>query len=316
VNAHACPAPVLIGGAGPAGCALAALLARRGLPAWIVDASPGGVRRLELVAPSGVRLLEAVGIAHLLEDRTLARPCPGIRRRLPSGRVEVDDFLRHPGGRGFLVDRARFDALVHGCATNAGAHWIRARVVTATRREGHIVCRLSDGAEVAAKVAVDATGRPAAVARRLGATRLVHERLIASCEWRGAVEEPSAWLEVDWGVASWSYSLTGPDGIHERWQVAHHLPKGGARANASSVRLACAAGEGWIAIGDAAAAFDPVASQGLANAFSTALAAAEILSSPQGLSDASGRRYADRVAATFDHSERVRRAIYPGRKGG
>jgi flavin-dependent dehydrogenase len=189
-------------------------------------------------------------------------------------------------------------------------------VVEALRKKEQIVCRLSDGAELAAKVAVDATGRPAAVARRLGATRLVHERLTASCEWRGTVEDPSAWLEIDWGAASWSYALTGPDGIHERWRVAHELPKGSTPANASSVRLACAAGEGWIAIGDAAAAFDPVTSQGLVNAFSTAFAAAEILSSPQGLNDASGRRYADRVAATFDHSERVRRAIYTGRKGG
>src|SRR5262249_14276857 len=142
VNAHACPAPVLIAGAGPAGCALAALLARRGGPPWIVDASPGGLRRFELVAPSGGQLLEAVGVAHLLEDRKIARPCPGIRRRLPSGRVEVDDFLRHPGGRGFLVDRARFDALVHGFATNAGVHWIRARVVEAARKKEQIVCRL------------------------------------------------------------------------------------------------------------------------------------------------------------------------------
>jgi flavin-dependent dehydrogenase len=316
VNARARPSPVLIAGAGPAGCALAALLARRGSPVWIVDASPGGVRRFEVVAPSGVRLLEAVGVAHLLEDRTLARPCPGIRRRLLSGRVEVDDFLRHPGGRGFLVDRARFDAVVHGFATDAGAHRIRARVVAVARKDGQILCRLSDGVEIAAKVAVDATGRPAALARRLGATRLVHDRLTASCEWRGAVEDPSAWLEVDWRAASWSYALTGPDGTHERWHVGHEPPKGSAPANASSVRLGCAAGDGWIAIGDAAAAFDPVASQGLANAFATAVAAAQILSSPQGLSDASGRRYADRVAATFDHSERVRRAIYAGRKGG
>src|SRR5262249_47525026 len=123
----------------------------------------------------------------------------------------------------------------------------------------------------------------------------------------------SAWLDVVWGTASWSYSLTGPDGTYERWHIARKPPKGTAAANASPVRLKSAAGEGWIAIGDAAAAFDPVASQGLANAFATAFAAGEILSSRDGLSDVSGRHYAHRVAATFDHSERMRRAIYAGR---
>lgn len=312
MNSHAGRVPVLIAGAGPAGCILAAVLARKGLPAWIVDTSPGRVRRFELVAPSAVRLIEALGVAHVLGDPGVARPCLGIRRHLPSGRVEIDDFLCHPGGRGFVIDRAYFDPLVHGVAIAAGAHPIPARIVGAARKDGHIVCRLSDGAELAAEVIVDATGRPASLARHFGATRLIHERLTASCQRRSTVAEQSIWLDVDWGTASWTYALTGPDGSQERWHVGRKVPKGTAAANSSSVRLSCAAGDGWIAIGDAAAAFDPVASQGLANAFTTALAASEILSSRQGLSDVSAKNYADRVAATFDHSERMRRAIYAG----
>src|SRR5262249_47305329 len=132
VNVNRCRGPVLIAGAGPAGSAVAGVLARRGLPAWIVDTSPG-VRRFELVPPSSVELLEALGVAHLLGNPTVACPCLGIRRRLPSGRVEIDDFLRHPGGRGFIVDRARFDAGVLGHAMSAGARWIRARVVGISR---------------------------------------------------------------------------------------------------------------------------------------------------------------------------------------
>jgi flavin-dependent dehydrogenase len=45
-------------------------------------------------------------------------------------------------------------------------------------------------------------------------------------------------------------------------------------ANADSSALDRCAGEGWLAVGDSAAAFDPIASQGLSNALASANAAA------------------------------------------
>jgi flavin-dependent dehydrogenase len=49
------------------------------------------------------------------------------------------------------------------------------------------------------------------------------------------------------------------------------------RVDASAARLSEAAGENWIAVGDAATSLDPISSQGLFNALSSALVAVGIL---------------------------------------
>ena len=131
-------------------------------------------------------------------------------------------------------------------------------------------------------------------------------------------DRDGGWLDVEGGRAGgqdgWSYQVAGPDGRRERWAVYRPQrrvhDRAGTCADASSALLSRAAGAGWIAIGDAAASFDPVTSQGLANALSTALVAAGAILSPGGL-DADARRiYSDAVAATFRHSEAGRARVY------
>jgi flavin-dependent dehydrogenase len=74
--------------------------------------------------------------------------------------------------------------------------------------------------------------------------------------------------------------------------------------------LSPAADEGWIAIGDAAISFDPVTSQGLVNALSTAVIGAGAILSARGLDEDSCRVYADAAAHTFAHSEAGRAGVY------
>jgi flavin-dependent dehydrogenase len=74
--------------------------------------------------------------------------------------------------------------------------------------------------------------------------------------------------------------------------------------------LSRAAGKGWIAVGDAAAAFDPITSQGLANALGSALVAAGALLSRNYTAPAVERGYSDLVLMTFSYSETLRREIY------
>ena len=70
-------------------------------------------------------------------------------------------------------------------------------------------------------------------------------------------------------------------------------------------------GEGWIAVGDAASAFDPIASQGLFNALSSALVVCGALISPD-RSSVTERLYSDAVAAAFVWSEAARSKVYAG----
>jgi len=162
-----------------------------------------------------------------------------------------------------------------------------------------------------AGVMIEAGGRAAPLARRLGARRRAHDRLV--CGWiagrtssagRGAgltfvqATEHGWWYtaplprarrvlafhtDADLPAAC---SARNPD---ELLQTAKTLDELGAvLADAGSFAAETAgytaahsstldpcAGEGWLAAGDAALSFDPISSQGLLNALFTGLAAAE-----------------------------------------
>ena len=310
-------ADILVAGAGPAGATIARLLACKGRRVVLVDPRTRPTDRLEVVAPAAGAVVEAVGIAHLLRDRSLARPCPGIRRRWGTAATEIDDFLRRPGGPGYVIDRVRFDDALRAMAMEAGVDGVVGRVVAARREGGDTVVVVESGGRrmpLAAGLVIDATGRPSAVARRMGARRLLSERLVAerrSADAIHAADRHAAWLEVDGAQDGWRYQVSGPGDRLEHWAV--HRPDkraGRVRADASSALLSHAAGDGWIAIGDAAASFDPVTSQGLVNALSTALVATGAILSPGGLHEDARRIYSDAVAATFHHSEAGRARVY------
>ena len=114
-------ADILVAGAGPAGATIARLLALQGRRVMLVDPGARRIDRLEIVV-AGVPAAwsKRLGIAHLLHDMSIARPCLGIRRRWGTTETEIDDFLRRPGGRGFVIDRMLFDEALRGMAMDAG----------------------------------------------------------------------------------------------------------------------------------------------------------------------------------------------------
>lgn len=160
---------------------------------------------------------------------------------------------------------------------------------------------------------IDATGRSATLARALGARRIAcdgqiafHQRLRCTGDddhdgrtWVEAVEE-GWWYSVllpsrerlvafltDADLCDHRRLLDG-DGLWHALADAPHLhalctahgyaPASQARgADASGSYLDRAAGERWLAVGDAALAFDPLSSKGIANAMYTGLRAADAL---------------------------------------
>jgi flavin-dependent dehydrogenase len=64
-------------------------------------------------------------------------------------------------------------------------------------------------------------------------------------------------------------------------------------------------GDHWLAVGDAASVYDPIASQGIYKAFADAADACAAITSP-----ASSSRYSDRVAARFEDYLVVRAHLY------
>ncbi|WP_370143466.1 NAD(P)/FAD-dependent oxidoreductase [Bradyrhizobium yuanmingense] len=308
----------LVVGAGPAGLTAARLLALKGRTVVVADSGAARTTRLELLAPASLGTVAALGLEHLLGDPVIARGCLGIRRTRRSGEHDYQDFLRHPCRIGYVVDRARFDERLRDEAVAAGVTFCGLRAIGVTSDRG-IICRASDTARtvlVLAEIVLDATGRAAAVARRWGARVAARDRMVAELVEDAAIDgtdDSASWLGYLSDGPSWSYRIHGPQGRVQNWRIrASGTPARHAllSVDASACILSQAAGEGWVAVGDAAMAFDPIASQGLFNALSSALVVSGALLSTNRLSPAAARLYSDAVTATFAHCEAGRFSIY------
>jgi flavin-dependent dehydrogenase len=306
---------VVIAGAGPAGAALARLAALQGRRVVVVDPMVATSSRLESLAYSATASLEAMGLLWLLEDRQIARPCPGIRTLRPGRTPQIQDNLRLPGGRGFTVERTLFDAALRSAAARAGATFLTGRVGSVLHGADNVVANVDDVGCVCAAIVVDATGRRASLSRRLGAKREIVERMSAELLRTWTDSEPTAaWLDVEPGARSWTYEIRGPGGLNQQWRVARpgagRSAKALAAVDASTGVLAPSAGMGWLAVGDAAICFDPLTSQGLANAFGSALVAAGALASGIARDPDGHAAYSSAVRATHEFSERGRSQAY------
>lgn len=181
---------------------------------------------------------------------------------------------------------------------------------------------------------IDATGRRATLARSFGAKRRLHQHRLAFHQRfsGGAAVDADArtWIEAE--ADGWWYSVLLPSqqrlivfvgdpevaerqcllaagGLWNRLSQAPQLkalcrragwqPDGATfAADASSAALDEPAGHRWLAVGDAALAFDPLASKGIANALYTGLQAAVTI-------DAAERGDSGAVSAYSEHLAQI-----------
>jgi flavin-dependent dehydrogenase len=332
---------VAVLGGGPAGCAAALALRRHRVPrVLVVEASRyDAVRIGESIPPDAALLLGELGLL----DRFLAEghePCLGSCSSWGADELGYNDFLFNPHGHGWHLDRRRFDAFLARAAAAAGAE-----VRTATAFEGcapmsrgGFRLRLragGKGMEARARFVVDATGPGARFARRQGARRRVHDRLVCVAGffelapasrfsrltfleavdegWWYAARLPGARLAVALASDPEIVKAVGAnreEGWLERLRSTRHLAAELAGAGfvagslavsvASSSRLDRAAGEDWVAVGDAAATYDPISSQGVHKALADALRAAPAVAARLSGEGAGLGDYEAAVAARFD----------------
>ncbi|MDQ3898275.1 MAG: NAD(P)/FAD-dependent oxidoreductase [Actinomycetota bacterium] len=296
--ARALRADVAVVGRGPAGCAAAIVLAAAGADVVIVERSGDEGIRVGETLPPEVRVpLERLGVWDRFCGARHAAS-PGIVVAWGGAEPHENDFILNPYGAGWCVDRNRFDAMLADAAREAGAVVLPGRAVDAWRSAG--TWDVAAGGEaISVRYVVDATGRASSFGRLLGARRVVHDRLVALVSVTTAAGADRRAL-VEAGEAGWWYSARLPDdrlvvafhtdpapGLRLRW--SDHLkgaPRTATRAfgasagdvrvvPANSHRTEPAAGDGWLAVGDAAAAHDPICGLGIHWALESGIAGAE-----------------------------------------
>jgi flavin-dependent dehydrogenase len=292
---------VVIVGGGPAGCA-AGLSLRSHAPALavtIVEASSSEEPRVGETLPPPTRgMLQHLGVWEAFQ-RQGHRESHGTSAVWGAAEPRDNDFLFAARGIGWHLDRAVFDAMLAAEAERLGVALIRpARLAEADREGLGWRLRLSGGQELAARFVVDATGAAAAFARRQGASFLTADRLTGFARFFEETEkgDPRTLVEAFedgwWYTAglpggrriaacltdadlarrlrlrepdSWSRLLAATDRIRESLRGASPSSPVLVRATPSR-RLDPVAGEDWLAVGDAAAVFDPLSSSGILKA--------------------------------------------------
>jgi flavin-dependent dehydrogenase len=308
---------IVIVGGGPAGAAVAITLAQKGLKPVILETSPGPEMKVgECLPPSAGPILGRLGLDdNLKRDGHL--PSYGNRSVWGMDSPVERDFIFGTQGHGWQLDRLKFEASLAHRACASGADWrYGSRLVKCSWQSGcwALEVQTPSGKEtLEADFVVDATGRRSLLARQLGARRIRSDRLtgvallLQSRRGQGIKE---CFTLVEAVASGWWYSarlpdeklmvvyVTDSDLLDRRaretrvWfalleETAHTLrrvcegdygPLMEPRIlQANGARLDAVAGERWLAVGDAAAAYDPLSSYGISSALGSGFYAASAI---------------------------------------
>ncbi len=314
---------VLVVGAGPAGSALAAALARAGRDVILVEARshPRPKACAEYASPMIAEELARLGLP-AGAWRPAAHPLRGMRVILGEAAVDVRYRRRAAPRQAYGLRRTAFDAALAGHAAANGARLMeRTALDSLAWRDGRVAgatLRTADGLrEVSCRWVVGADGARSRVAQRAGVARPARPRRLGLVAHYEAVPGLDASGEMHVGPG-WYVGLAPIAG--GRLNVGMALPPDGARRSAEARfadaiaglpavagrlggarrltpilgaspighRVARAAGAGWMLVGDAAGFIDPFTGEGIYRALRSARAAAEAL---EGSDDRAAARY-------------------------
>ncbi len=337
-------AEITVVGGGIAGTAACIALGRSGCtPFWIAPPPPSGERVGESLSPAANPILETLGLERLVA-------CDAHRRSNATyaawgtDRLTERNAILHLEGPGLVLDRARFEEDLRAAAGGITAH--PAGLRQARRTNGGWRLELDDGAQVGARFVLDATGRAAVIAREQAIRRRA-DQLVAACAFlahRDESVEPTPATVIETVADGWWYAAllpdrrlavnlyTDPDLLPralsrdiERWRallaatvwIRRWIEDAGFAvetppelASAGTTWLDPVAGDGWAAIGDAAAAFDPLSSHGINTALWSAAQASRAAIAWLAGDRMALDNYAQAVAIGIDRFLLQRAAIY------
>ena len=301
---------LLIAGSGPAGCAVALEAVARGYSVALCEAP-------RVRAPS-----------HMGEI-----VLPGENTDHSAHSIELESFV-HWAGAGIGVassnpavhiDKQAFNQNLREEAMRGGVMYLPDTRVAGLERVGGCWRIDSTRGPIECALIADATGRSAAIARKLGAKRVAFDRLTAAMVAFPASGRPTQRL-VEAAENGWWFCANHPrlgsvgtyftdsdlrtdfeDALRQSRFAKEFLGASHAGRTkmfaAGTALLHPVAGIGWFAVGDAAWSCDPLSSSGIANAFRSAAWALEAIAC-----------YADRVAGEFADYLKTYESVYRSAK--
>ena len=305
---------VLVLGGGPSGASAAWRLASAGASVAIAERSDYGRFRIgETLPPEANALLAELGLNGSLGDNCHLTS-PGTVAAWGSDLPHENDFIFSPYGHGWHLDRCRFDESLARSAAKAGAKLIpetRALSCERTNRGGWCIALATPDHTITATArwVIDATGRSCWFTRSQGVAKRTFDRLIALVTVLEDSERPDPRTFIEAMPDGWWYvsALPGNRAIAAYFTDSdlHDLRSGAAESlwnnrlgasrlasdrllgtrridnprvvSCATAKLNRAAGDGWLAVGDAARSIDPLSSQGISWAIASGCDAAKVV---------------------------------------
>lgn len=341
---------VAIGGGGPAGLATAIALQRLGMSAIVFERTDYRSPRVgEHVPPGTKAALAALGLKDALASGQHAS-CPGIRSVWGDTQPTDRDYLLHPHGEGINLTRPDFDMSLAARARQLGAVVLtEARIAGLSRDGGSWEVSTEHGGlrtETRCSIVIDAGGRAAPIAKRLGARPIVYDDLIGIFAKVAAATRRNNLVVIEAVPDGWWYSagladggiiatfLTDADLVST--STATRSQTWTAQLKAASMtsarftspdqpgelhvrtartqRLDEVAGDGWLAVGDAAMSFDPLSSEGISKGLEWGAKAAVVAAALCRGDHSAIRAYRDDVGKTFAEYLVTRYSYYAAEK--
>jgi flavin-dependent dehydrogenase len=299
---------VAIAGGGPSGSMAALQLARLGRSVLLVEATDFSATRIgETIAPPVSNLLKSLDLWKRFKQCNHI-PCWGNRSAWGTESIETSSYIFSPYGNGWHLDRNQFDRMLYEAAEEAGSTCFTRHKVTNVAFNGNFdlqvegICNKSS--PVRARFFIDATGRNAFFARRLGGKKTTYYPLLAHYVQYDIKEKPACGMLVETVADGWWYSAPVPG---DRMVVIYFTDASGSRflshigwdsyinnaiftkeiignakrisepkiVTAGSHRLSKTDWEcPWLACGDALISMDPLSSSGIQHAMESGIHAA------------------------------------------
>lgn len=308
----------------------------------------------ESLPPQAARVLKQLGVWDSFQQ-SVHLPSYGNISYWGSAKAGFTDHIQHPIGHGWHLDRRAFVEMLWKKVSHLGGRiQAECKVVQVERAQDQWQVTLSGSSPKKETYLYDfifdASGRNSWLARRQGIDRLFEDSqlaLVAFLQLEAPLDDTRSLIETM--PDGWWYSapipggrmattfLCKPDTIEKAlWQT----PKGWfnlfsqtqhtrtrtsiapsqlltspAFVSAESSILEHMHGPGWVAVGDAAMAFDPIASHGILMAMVSARDAVEAyVHASEGLSSQAFIAYEKRMRTTYLHYARQRQAFYRAEK--